>query len=168
MAMPLNCLKKTHGFLPYSVNHKILGNLYKINTNTTKNGIITEIINEKESYGLAQNIDPGNIEYKYCSYLKPMDIKGIKRADRKFDYNSSYVLMKKQNDFKDDLNKANLLTTYLYNGMKIPLPPKRYKLSEYVDIRIDMFSPIIVCSVICLPFFFTGFMWSVPQGGSGH
>lgn len=132
-----------------------MGNLYKINTNTTKNGIITEIINEKESYGLAQNIDPGNIEYKYCSYLKPMDIKGIKRADRKFDYNSSYVLMKKQNDFKDDLNKANLLTTYLYNGMKIPLPPKRYKLSEYVKNQIfkKHFFTHNTCNVFYFPFF---------------
>ncbi|EAA22345.1 hypothetical protein, partial [Plasmodium yoelii yoelii] len=122
----------------------ILGNLYKINTNATKNGIKTEIINEKESYKLTQNIDPGNIEYKYCSYLKPMEIKGIKRADRKFDYNSSYVFMKKQNDFKDDLSKASLLTKYLYNGMKIPLPPKRYKLSEYIyiEIYIDIYRDI--------------------------
>ncbi|SBT80155.1 conserved Plasmodium protein, unknown function [Plasmodium malariae] len=161
--MKLNYFKKSNAFIPSFINHKVLGNLYKFNTNTQKNIIKKKNAQEqKEVQPERDYIDIGNVEYKYCPYLKPLDIKGIKRADRKFDYNSSYAFMVAQNDYKENLKEKNLLTKYLYNGMKVPLPPKRYKISEYVDIRLDMFSPVIIWCVICFPFFFTGYMWSIP------
>ncbi|VWU51900.1 conserved protein, unknown function, partial [Hepatocystis sp. ex Piliocolobus tephrosceles] len=149
------------------LDNKILNNLYKFNTNT-KNILKNDTLKNSEVRDISEALDINNEDYKYCSYLKPLDIKGIKRADRKMDYNSSYAYMIKQKDYKDNLTKKNIFTTYLYNGMKIPMPPAKYKIANYVDVRLDMFSPIIVCCVICFPFFFTRFMWSVPEGGSGH
>ncbi|SOV17792.1 conserved Plasmodium protein, unknown function [Plasmodium sp. gorilla clade G2] len=160
--MMINYLKRIQGkFIPGFINHKIVGNLHKINTNT-HNDVIENINVKQESdvSHIGENIDVGNIDYKYCPYLKPLEIKGIKRADRKFDYNSSYSFMNKQKDFTEKF-KTSLFTKCLYNGMKIPLPPKRYKISQYVDVRLDMFSPLIITCLICFPFFFTRFMWSV-------
>ncbi|SCP05499.1 conserved Plasmodium protein, unknown function [Plasmodium ovale] len=167
MAMVLNSFQRASTYIPGIMRHKILGKLPNFNTNVQK-GVKNEISKDSGVHHVAENIDPGNAVFKYCAYLKPMEIKGIKRADRKFDYNSSYSFMLAQKDFSDDLNNKSLFTKYLYNGMKVPLPPKRYKIAEYVDVRLDMFSPIIISCVICFPFFFTGYMWSVPQAGSGH
>ncbi|EWC86797.1 hypothetical protein PFNF54_04351 [Plasmodium falciparum NF54] len=116
----------------YSKCSPIVGNLHKINTNA-QNDVIENINVKQESdvSYIGENIDAGNIDYKYCPYLKPLEIKGIKRADRKLDYNSSYSFMNKQKDFTENF-KTSLFTKCLYNGMKIPLPPKRYKISQYV------------------------------------
>lgn len=98
-------------------------------------------------------LDSSNDDYKYSPYLKPLEIKGIKRADRKYDYNSSYSFMKSQKDYNDHLVKPNIFVKYLYNGMKTPLPPKKYKIAEYIDVRLDMFAPFIIAGVMSLPFF---------------
>lgn len=98
-------------------------------------------------------LDSSNDDYKYSPYLKPMDIKGIKRADRKYDYNSSYSFMKSQKDYNAHLVKPNIFVKYLYNGMKTPLPPKKYKISQYVDVRLDMFAPFIIAGIMSVPFF---------------
>ncbi|SPJ11983.1 conserved Plasmodium protein, unknown function [Plasmodium sp. DRC-Itaito] len=160
--MMINYFKRIQGkFIPCFINQKLVGKLHKINTNAHND--VIENINVKHESNMShigENIDVGNIDYKYCPYLKPLEIKGIKRADRKLDYNSSYSFMNKQKDFTENF-KTSLFTKCLYNGMKIPLPPKRYKISQYVDVRLDMFSPLIITCIICFPFFFTRFMWSV-------
>ncbi|SBT41627.1 conserved Plasmodium protein, unknown function [Plasmodium ovale wallikeri] len=133
--------------------------LPNFNTNVQK-GVKNEISKDSEVHHVAENIDPGNAVFKYCAYLKPMEIKGIKRADRKFDYNSSYSFMLAQKDFSDDLNNKSFFTKCLYNGMKVPLPPKRYKIAEYVKKKKK--KKILNYEQVIL------FVWSVPQAGSGH
>ncbi|GAW82303.1 hypothetical protein, conserved [Plasmodium gonderi] len=168
MATSLKLLKKTNTPFLGVFNHKVLGNIFKFNTNKQKNLSSSSVSKDTGTQTVRENLDKGDVQFKYCPYLKPMDIKGIKRADRKFDYNSSYSFMLAQKDFSENPQKKNFLTHYLYNGMKVPLPPNRYKLSEYVDVRLDMFSPVIITCVICFPFFFTGYMWSVPEKSSAH
>ncbi|CRH01138.1 conserved Plasmodium protein, unknown function [Plasmodium relictum] len=154
MTIVLNHFKKTNTFIPGVINQKILGNLSRNNTSSSKELTKHKNANvEKNLQNVNKNLDTENIEYKYSPYLKPLEIKGIKRADRKLDYNSSYSFIIAQKDFRENLKKKNIFTKYLYNGMKIPLPPKKYKLSEYVDVRLDMFSPIIISCILCVPFF---------------
>ncbi|CAG9473459.1 conserved Plasmodium protein, unknown function [Plasmodium vivax] len=168
MATSLNLLRKSNGPIPAVFNHKVLGNILKFNTNKQKNLSCNNVSDRLETQTVGEHLDRGNAQFKYCPYLKPLDIKGIKRADRKFDYNSSYSFMLAQKDFSENPQNRNFLTHYLYNGMKVPLPPRRYKLAQYVDVRLDVFSPVIITCVICLPFFFTDFMWSVPEKSSAH
>ncbi|ANQ10125.1 Uncharacterized protein PCOAH_00043250 [Plasmodium coatneyi] len=168
MATSLNLLKKSNGPIPAVFNHNVLGNILKFNTNKQKNLASNNVSNQLGTQTVGEHLDKGNAHFKYCPYLKPMEIKGIKRADRKFDYNSSYSLMLGKNGSSANPQSGNFLTNVLYNGMKVPLPPKRYQMAQYVDVRLDVFSPFIITCVICLPFFFTDFMWSVPEKSSAH
>lgn len=118
-----------------------------------KESVKTTTVASIKSSKINELLDPSNDDYKYSPYLKPMDIKGIKRADRKYDYNSSYSFMKAQKDYNAHLVKPNIFVKYLYNGMKTPLPPKKYKISEYVDVRLDMFAPFIIAGIMSVPFF---------------
>ncbi|KJP89910.1 hypothetical protein AK88_00366 [Plasmodium fragile] len=136
----------------------VLGNILKFNTNKHKNVASNNVSSQMGTQTVGEILDKGNPQFKYCPYLKPMDIKGIKRADRKFDYNSSYSFMLGKNDFSANPQNMNFIAHLLYNGMKVPLPPSRYKLAQYVDVRLDAFSPFIITCVICFPFFFTDFM----------
>ncbi|CRG94983.1 conserved Plasmodium protein, unknown function [Plasmodium gallinaceum] len=154
MTMVLNHIKKSNIYIPGVINQKILGNLNRGNVNYSKELIKNKNVNEEKNLqNINENLDIENIDYKYSPYLKPLEIKGIKRADRKLDYNSSYSFMVAQKDFRENLKKQNIFTKYLYNGMKIPLPPKKYKLSQYIDVRLDMFSPLIISFILSVPFF---------------
>ncbi|CAA9989353.1 conserved Plasmodium protein, unknown function [Plasmodium knowlesi strain H] len=168
MATSLNLLRKSNGPIPAVFNHNVLGNILKFNTNKHKNLAYNNVSEQVGSQIVGEHLDKSNAQLKYCPYLKPMEIKGIKRADRKFDYNSSYSFMLAQNNFSANPQNRSFLTNILYNGMKIPLPPKRYQMAQYVDVRLDVLSPFIITCVICLPFFFTDFMWSVPEKSSAH
>ncbi|GAB67801.1 hypothetical protein PCYB_123670, partial [Plasmodium cynomolgi strain B] len=147
MATSLNLLRKPNGSIPAVFNHKVFGNILKFNTNKQNNLAGNNVSNQLGTQTVGEHLDKGNAQFKYCPYLKPLDIKGIKRADRKFDYNSSYSFMLAQKDFSANPQNRNFLTHCLYNGMKIPLPPSRYKLAQYVDVRLDVFSPFIITLV---------------------